>query len=443
MLSIKIGEPFVKEKKYVLETLLEDFLGFFSYQIEISETCGYLFTNSDNNKSVYFIDSFFHDKESYLDKRYLPGQPNKIIYKNTEYIFPYGDANIKYEEQQLRCHVDVFASAFFFLTRWEEIVINKKDAHGRFIDENAWLVKNMIHTRPLVNEYASLILSLINEINIFPTAKKEFTPIITHDVDLIARYDSVYKVIKALVGDVVLRKSLKSLVTTFYDVYQIYFKNKKDNYDTFDYLMSLSESIGVKSHFYFIPGEVGEHDVRYGFSEKSAKRIYKKVSDRGHIIGIHPSYDSFLNLSQVKKEIHRIESIIQSRITEGRQHYLRINLPYSWKIWDEAGLKEDSSVGFSKHFGFRSASCCKYHVFDVVNRKKLALVENPLLIMDVSSMDFNKNPLRMIAPIKEILNQVKKHSGNFTLLWHNSSFRTKAHRETYEKIICLLQTHSC
>lgn len=438
MLKIKLGAPFIQEKKYIVETLLDDFLDFTDYSIEISNESGYLFKNS-NNKSISFIDSFFFGtEETYLNEKKLPGKPKVINYKNVEYSFPYGDTIIKQEKQNLTCHVDIFASSFFFLTRWEECVISEKDIHKRFIDENSWLVRNNLHTKPLVNEYAELLSILLNEINIYPKPKKEFRPIITHDVDMIARYDTGVKILKAFAGDILLRRSLRSIINTIKDIYGIYFHNKKDNYDTFEYLMSLSESIGVKSRFYIIPGKIGELDVRYNFDDQRAKKIYAKILNRGHILGIHPSYNSYLNYDQLEQEKKRLDSVISNEIREGRQHYLRINLPYSWTIWNKAGLKEDSSVGYSKNFGFRAGSCYTYHVFDLYKREKLNLKENPLLVMDVSSKDFNDNPLKMIWPLKDILYQVKKHNGNFTILWHNSSFRNNDHKQAYEKIISLI-----
>ncbi|GGH01656.1 polysaccharide deacetylase [Polaribacter pacificus] len=440
MLKISVNKNFFLEKKYILEVLLEEFLCFYDYEIEVSKDNDYVFLNTQNNKKITFIDSFFTNiKDDYLKLKYLPKEPMFFTYLSKEYTFPYGEPKITLETNNLKCYFDIFASSYFFLSRWEEYVIKEKDHHQRFIDDNSWIVQNNLHYRPLVNEYASLLCVLLNKIGISPKQIGEFTPIITHDVDLIARYDSLKKVIKAIVGDLILRKSIKSFFKTVKDVIYILANKMNDNYDTFDYLMDLSESIDVKSHFYFIPGKKNEYDVRYSYNEKKAIEIYEKIRKRGHIIGLHPSYNSFLDREQVLKEKKRLESKVATKIVEGRQHYLRINLPNSWQIWDDVGLKEDSSIGFNKCFGFRTGSCYKYSVFDFINREKLELKENPLLAMEVASEHFNKRPIKMLEDLKIILNEVKKYNGNFTLLWHNSSFMKREHNETYEKIIELLK----
>ena len=439
MIQILVNENFFLEKKYIIEVLLEEFLCFYDYQISISTEDNYVFINQENNKKIEFIDSFFKkQKEPYLKQENLPKKPIHFKYEDVEYYFPFGNPKILETTDEITCEIDLFSSSYFFLSRWEEYVIKEKDKHNRFIDENSWLIKNNLQNRPLVNEYANLLSILLIKIDIYPNNKHKFTPIITHDVDLIARYDTGKKIIKAFGGDLLLRKSASSFIKTIKDVIGICFFKLNDPYNTFDYLMNLSESVNVKSRFYFIAGKKNEFDVRYNYDEKKAIRIYNKIQKRGHIIGIHPSYNSFLNCEQLKKEKERLEKITNITVKEVRHHFLRINLPESWEILEKVGLKEDSSVGFSKHNGFRTGTCYKYTVFDFLNREKLSLKENPLLVMEVSSVYFDNEPNKMIIEIEKIIKEVKKYNGNFTFLWHNNSFFTKEHFKTYETIIKLL-----
>lgn len=442
MLKIFIGNHFFLEKKYIIEVLFEEFLFFKDYKIIKQKVrSGILIVNSKNNKKILFKDFFFErvNGKSYLKKKYLPSSPKNYDFDGSKLSFPYGIPEIKFDKNEIICSIDVFASSFFLLTRWEEYVIGDLDMHKRFKDENAWLVKNKLYQKPLVNEYADLISSLLSSININIKKNKKFTPIITHDVDLISRYDSLKKIARALIGDLLLRKSLNSFLGTIKDVFLILLNKKNDPYHTFDYIMNLSESINTKSNFYFIPGIKSEYDIRYNYNENKVKKIYNKIHKRGHNIGFHPSYSSFLDIKQLKKEKERLEHVTKLNVSQGRQHYLRINLPDSWSHWESIGLDEDSSVGFSKLNGFRSGTCNKYSVFNFLKREKLNLKENPLIVMEVSSNLFYQNPTKLIPEIENLINQVKKHQGNFTFLWHNNSFFTKEHYVTYQAIINLLK----
>ena len=114
------------------------------------------------------------------------------------------------------------------------------------------------------------------------------------------------KVLFSLAGDIVNRKSFVAFINTLLNVFKIHLLKKKDPYNTFEYLLNLSKKIGVKSRYYFIPGKLNEYDVRYDFSVKRTINIYNYLKQQQQIIGIHPSYNTFLNFDQLKKEKIRL-----------------------------------------------------------------------------------------------------------------------------------------
>mgnify|MGYP003667994246 CR=1 FL=1 len=428
MFEIKINDFFYDEKKYIIETIFLDFIGTDKFKIITSSSFkDYTITHSsDPNKKIILKDDFFLNIKSnnYLDKRNLPDGYSTIEHNGENIAFPYGNSKISFDLNSIMCGADLFASAFFMLTRWEEVVEESKDIYGRFPEEMSWAIKHGLIMRPLVNEYVSFLMMMMNDLKL-PLVfdeKRVFTPIISHDIDNIARYDSPKKIISALCGDIILRKSLKSLFNSITDIIKIKLKIKKDNYDTFDFLMNLSDSIDVKSRFYFIPGLLGEFDVRYNYNSEKVIKKYKKILKRKHIIGIHPSYNSFLNYEILKKEKERIENIVGQDIKEGRQHYLRFQVPDTWQQWDDLGIEHDSTLGFENYIGFRTGSCYSYTVFNVKTKKKLKLREETLNVMDVALINISPSLEKQFYLVNEIVSQVKKYNGDFNLLWHNNNF---------------------
>ena len=63
----------------------------------------------------------------------------------------------------------------------------------------------------------------------------------------------------------------------------------------------------------------------------------------------------------------------------------------TWKILEENKIQYDLTLGYPEMPGFKCGICYPFHVFDIVNKKKLNLIEIPLIIMDVSLMDYLKN----------------------------------------------------
>ena len=47
-------------------------------------------------------------------------------------------------------------------------------------------------------------------------------------------------------------------------------------------------------------------------------------------------------------------------------------------------MKNDFTVGFSDHIGFRSGTCFEYKLYDLITRRSLEIYETPLIVMDVS-----------------------------------------------------------
>ena len=52
-------------------------------------------------------------------------------------------------------------------------------------------------------------------------------------------------------------------------------------------------------------GGVTEFDNRYDI--KDAKKLIEKIKARGHIVGIHPSYNAYNDALQLKKEKEVLE----------------------------------------------------------------------------------------------------------------------------------------
>jgi hypothetical protein len=73
-------------------------------------------------------------------------------------------------------------------------------------------------------------------------------------------------------------------------------------------------------------------------------------------IGIHPSFVSNISRDKLKEEIKKLSLIVQKRITCSRQHYLRLELPVTYRKLIEQGIEEDYTMGYNTYPGFRAES---------------------------------------------------------------------------------------
>jgi hypothetical protein len=199
--------------------------------------------------------------------------------------------------------------------------------------------------------------------------------------------------------------------------------------------MNKSEAIGVKSRFYFMSGGVTNFDNRYKINDKRVIKLIEKIKKRGHIIGFHGSYNSYNDFEQFKKEKELLEKISNQKIVEGRQHYLRFEVPTTWQIWEDNGMEIDSTCGYADREGFRCGTGDEFSVFNILSRKKLKLKERPLIFMDDNHYSYNKNISynKSFDIINELITQSKKYNSYITILFHNSIF-TKGKNIDFENL---------
>lgn len=420
---IKIPNNFIPERKYIISTLLNYFKNI-NYEIQTHTNKYWLFEY--NNHSIKFNDAFFpYNKSSYLDEKFLPNKPiflpaNKFYPEKLPFL--YGEAYFEQKENEIHIGADLFASAFFMLTRWEEIVIKQKDRHNRFPDKLNYSKKNNLHHRPLVCEYVIFLKNLLHFIGINTQINRKYELWITHDVDVPERYDNFITFLKTTTNDILKRKSLKMAINGTIQYTKKILAKAKDPYDNFDFIMKISEKYNQKSHFYFIPSLKKEPKAFYDYNKPEIKNLVKKIQQRGHIIGLHASYRSYNNAEIFKQEIQRFINAYNIIPTEGRQHFLRFVNPTTWQLWEQNGLKIDSTLGFYSDIGFRAGSCYPYRVFDVIERKTLNLIEMPLIVMDGAMALLYPQPSEFIKKLSQIKKIVQKFNGTFVFLWHTNSF---------------------
>lgn len=414
MLKIKIPNNNIKERRYILDILFNEFLGL-EYSLEIGSNNYEI--ELENKKILSIKDTFFNKYPNDLEYLKLENIPNKIE------------------------DLDIFSASFFMLTRWEEYVNKNRDAHDRFPATESLAFKQDFLDRPIVNEYVEALKVILLDLDKNLKFKTHhYQLILTHDVDVPLKYPNIKSCMRELGGDILKRKNMLLASKNFYNQIFIYLKIKKDPFDTFTYLMNLSEKHKLKSYFFFMAKGLTKFDNMYKSDDKFIMHLVSDIKKRGHHIGIHPTYDAYNTHKQFKKEKDELEKNLETKIAFGREHYLRFEVPTTWQVWEDNGMRWDSTCSYADKEGFRCGVCYEYSVFNILTRKKLKLKENPLIVMEGSFTTYQKDILAvdMEKKIINLMNEVKKYNGNFVFLWHNSSFNTKywtKYTDIYERII--------
>ncbi|MFX1452386.1 MAG: polysaccharide deacetylase family protein [Promethearchaeota archaeon] len=411
-----------------------------------------------NGKELKLPDIFFQiPKEKWLTQESLPKQPLQIfdlsktsldcnlVSPKTPII--YGQSTNSDFLQLNSLNIDIFGSAFFMLTRYEEMVKWQRDEHGRFPARASLAYQEGFLERPIINEYIEILWACFKRL--WPRLerkKKIFHMLLTHDVDLPFEYLflSPARLLRRLLGDILISKKPflainRSITWSKVKMGNIY----DDPLYTFDRIMDMTERNGLRSAFYFISaGEKHRYNQGYNIRHPKIRQLLRNINDRGHEIGLHASYFSYQSSEKIKNELNTLKEVlkeekIQQEVRGGRQHYLRWEVPTTWQNWEEAGLEYDTTIGFADHVGFRCGLSHEYQAFNLRTRETLKLKERPLIVMESSLIDYMgidyENILQKIMLLK---NRCSMFGGNFVLLWHNNYFvENSIFNEIYDNIL--------
>lgn len=329
---------------------------------------------------------------------------------------------------------DFLGMVYFTLGRIEELQGYEGGAHSRFPYMSSHAYKYGYIERPFIDEWFNIFCQILCRRNILkeiPFCSKKL--LLSHDVDRPAKYafTNIISFTKTLGKDLI----NGNLEQAFFLSFKRFTKPRQliesDPYNTFDYLMNISEQASCKSTFYFLAGKSSPtKDADYFLHDKDIEKLMRKINERGHYIGLHPSYNSYLSAETIKKETtNLVETLDLLKIKQdhikARMHYLKFRHPYTYRYLVSSGIQHNSTMGYAEHIGFRAGTCWPYPVFDPLTQQELQITESPLIAMDVSLYGQSYMGIRdmetIMLKLTNLYDVTNKVGGRFEFLWHNSN----------------------
>ena len=410
-----------------------------------------------NNKNYFKFPLFkafyeFGPQKDMPCGRWIPSSEN-INFFNYEVATP-GiktiDRLISVEENIIFINYDIIGLIYWNFSRCEEILTDKNflDQHKRFQSKSSHAFQNKYLLSPIVDEWIFILKEIIKKYTSqIQFEKKKFKFNLTHDVDLPSlSYSQPQNIIKLFAQKNYLKKRSINKISEYI---KLSIKGNTesispiDPYNSFEWIMDQSESIGTKSSFYFIPDRLNKrYDGLYSIDDKPIENLIELIHNRGHFIGIHPGFDSYNSKINFSNAVNKFQTFIRKKNINqnewgGRMHYLRWIWPETSYFWSDSFMTYDSSLGYFDSPGFRCGTCHEFEMFDPIAQKRLNIIQRPLIVMDVSIMhylglDLSKEGLELIS---DLVQKCKNVNGIFTLLWHNNYLYTTEQRNYYRIIL--------
>ncbi|MBC8469694.1 MAG: polysaccharide deacetylase family protein [Planctomycetes bacterium] len=393
----------------------------------------------ENTVRLCIIPSGFFG-EDYGKSSSLPALPLEKI-EDTPLL--YGTNQIRREDGRLIIHADIIASAYFLVTRYEEMVAcDIRDEHGRFPGTKSLPCRAGFIHRPIVDEYAALLRKWLKEAGVdVPETKRCFSVLPTHDVDTLRKYRHAFRPLRSILGAMLGRQPFRNIPESL----AIALGLKDDPLDTFARIIAFDASCSVglaqSPTYFFMAGGKSQFDGMYNIRSKVAKSTIKLVCESGAEIGLHTSYEAGIHPEQIAEEKAALEEVCGFPVHYNRNHFLTWReIENGWAL-AKAGINRDSSLGYADVAGFRLGVCRPIPLFDPIKMQVFGIEEHPLIVMDCTLSNdnyMNLNEEEAFSYCQRLIEQTRKHHGEFVMLWHNTMFvpeQNNYHPKLYQRLL--------
>ena len=317
---------------------------------------------------------------------------------------------------------DLVASAFFWLSGWQEHTVRVRDRHGRFPHAASLQARWGTTTRPAVEAYRAWLSERLEAFGA-PVRRRRWgahawAMCPTHDVDYLrkSRLGTLRREAQHAVQDLPRTSVLRELARAT--------RAATRPGDPFrSALRRMPEETlrrGGRGTYFFKTGAHGPRDVAYDLRSRYGRRQVAALEQAGFEVGLHPSYHAHTHAGYLEAERARLAALTSGPVVSVRQHYLRYEVPATPRLHERAGFRIDATLGFAEHEGFRHATCLPFQPFDVGRNAPLDVWEMPLALMDAAL--FNRRHLSLEEAGRvtaDVLSTCKRFGGVAVMLWHN------------------------
>jgi hypothetical protein len=456
MLTVALPDNCQAERRWICNVVLGEFLGL---DHDLQFVASKKTTIAAGGKCLEMPDIFFDlAKDNWLSEKTLPREPllrwttgaDSYTASPATATLPilYGrNGTINDDSTSAYLGIDVFGSAFFMLTRYEEAIGDHRDIHDRFPASASLAFREGFLDRPVIDEYVEVLWSTLQRL--WPQLRRHqrrYSLRVTCDVDhpYHPSASSLKRLLMRMGGEALRKRSIKAS----WKPVRNYIASRSGDWQNdpyhhmVDWMMDVNEHAGNKVAFYFIPEITDSRmDDTCAVNDPAVIAMMRRIADRGHEIGIHPGYKTYKSITGILSGKARLQQVldkagIRQDINGGRQHYLR------WAtttpgLWETAKLTYDSTLGYADWAGFRCGTCHEYPMFDMHARMPLKIRQRPLICMESSVIGYMGYGYTQTAldKMQELKATARKFEGSFTLLWHNSYLEAAGAREIYREVI--------
>lgn len=331
---------------------------------------------------------------------------------------------------------DLFAAAFYLLSRYEEYLPHRTDRHGRYDASQSAAVQYAFLEQPVVDEWLLRFRQQLQKQYAEPLPRPRFRFLPTYDIDIAWKY--LHKGPRRTWGGY-LKDAIGFRYHDLAERLAVLAGRRKDPYDTFDWLNSLHQTHHLPALYFFLLGQWSAYDKNADPTLPAMQQLIRNIADTGET-GIHPSYLSHTRPGRLQQEQRLLADITNRPVTSSRQHYLKFSLPQTYEALAATGISDDYSMGYASANGFRAGTSRSFPWYNLRRETAVSLRIHPFAFMEATARFYQaQSPADAWPAWERLWHAVKQVDGTFIQIWHNHLLgEDKANRDwrlLYEKIL--------
>ncbi|WP_283637142.1 polysaccharide deacetylase family protein [Aquaticitalea lipolytica] len=372
---------------------------------------------------------------------------NEVFVRSNELLFEIGlsdiDINV-HDWDDTKCFFntseksslpyDIFAASFYLLSRYEEYLPHVKDEYGRFLASESLALKNKFLHQPVIDIWAykfkAILQAQFPDYN-FPQKLYSIQPVIDVPMAYYFKQKGVMRTIGGTFNDL-----LELKIRRLFQRYLTIFGFRRDPYDTFKWIINKQKQTKTKFIVFFLIGDYSTFDKNINVNKKRFISLIKSVSDYCKV-GLKASFFALEDINILKKEKLKLESITNYELEASRHSFSKLNIPESYRNLVELEVKQDFTMGYINHTGFRAGTCTPFQFYDLDYE-----VQTPLQINSFHCIDYaflkKHSLLDKRQELEQLIYEVKKVNGTFTPIFHNYTFGDEDRWKGFKKLFTLI-----
>jgi len=319
---------------------------------------------------------------------------------------------------------DLFAAAFYLLSRYEEYLPAPLDLYGRFDHKSSVAYREQFLDQPLVNYWINQLRKLVAAK--YPEAALKnpaFVFLPTYDIDEAWAFKhkqwwrSAGAALKDLFAGRWKRFQLRRSVLN---------NQAPDPFEAYAWMDDLHRPYAVQPIYFFLLAAKNARYDRNNLPEEIKMQTLVKHHAQLYATGIHPSWQSGDRTALLQTEKETLEKISQVKITRSRQHFIRFLLPQTYRLLIDAGIREDYSMGYGSINGFRASVASAFYWYDLERETATNLKLYPFCFMEANAYyEQRLTPAEALEEMRHYLAVTKACGGILCTIWHNTFLGTE------------------